>query len=126
MFVASFLLSLLGRKLNNRFSLFLARFFSEQKHVFWCNVPSLKEKLLAGDILDEDEGDNVIFSVDETEIRDIPAFIDQMQFAKFLLCLRKPRQLHIDCLTAKRHFFSPMTSTGISGRRERCGTRSSV
>ena len=104
MFVISFLLSLLGRKLINRFRLLQAR--DARKHVFWCRVPNRKEKLLATDILKQNKRDCVIFSVRESVIEDIRTFVDQMQHSGFLLCLRKPGQFHdSDCLTAPRHFF---------------------
>ena len=105
MFVASFLLSLLGRKVLNRISLFWARSSNDRKYVFWCKIPDRKEILLAKDILEDDETDRCIFSVKESDIKDIHTFVNQMQFAGFLLCLRKPEQLHPDCLAAGRHFF---------------------
>ena len=104
MFVISFLLSLLGRKLINRFRLLKAP--DGRKHVFWCQVPDRKEKLLASDILEQNKRDCVIFSVTESAVEDIKTFVDQMQHNGYLLCLRKPGQFHdSDCLTAPRHFF---------------------
>lgn len=104
MFVALFLLSLLGRKLINRFRLLQTP--DARKHVFWCQAPNRKEKLLAADIRRQNKRDQVIFSVKESAIEDTRTFVDQMLHDGYLLCLRKPGQFHdSDCLTAPRHFF---------------------
>ena len=105
MFVASFLLSLLGLKLINRVRLTAANFHNDRKYVFWCKVPGRKEKLLAKTIHENDKEDHVIFSAKESAIEDIRTFVDQMQHSGFLLCLRKPGQIHPECTTAKYHFF---------------------
>ena len=104
-FSISIVISIWGGKITNRWRLFLLRFLRMKRYVFWCDVPSQKEWMLANDIYENSYNDHCIFSVEESYIENASELQKELNFHGHLLCLRKPMQFHKVCLGATKHFF---------------------
>ena len=104
-FAISLLVGIFGRKLTNKWDLFMSFFFYSKRRIFWCNIPSGKEKQLADRIHKEQPYSRCIFSVEEFAIDKVAELIENLNFNHHLLCLRKPGQMHRASLKAPVHFF---------------------
>lgn len=104
-FAISLLIGIFGKKLTNKWELFMSGFFCSRRRIFWCNIPSDKERLLADHIRQEQSGVKCIFSVEEFAIDKVAELIEDLNFNHHLLCLRKPGQMHRASLKAPVHFF---------------------
>ena len=104
-FSISIVIAIWGGKITNRWRLFLLRFLRQKRSVFWCNVPSNKEFMLATDIYQNSIDEHCIFSAEESLIENASDLQSDLNYHGHLLCLRKPMQFHRVCLGATRHFF---------------------
>jgi hypothetical protein len=104
-FSISIVIAIWGGKITNRWRLFLLRFLRQKRNVFWCDVPSRKEFLLAQDIYQNSIDEHCIFSAEEAHVESASELQYDMNYHGHLLCLRKPMQFHRVCLGATRHFF---------------------
>lgn len=106
-FAISILIAIFGRKLTNKWQLFLTKLNCSERRVFWCDIPGDKEEMLADNIRGQHSDIRCIFSVKESAIEEekIAELMANLNFKHDLLCLRKPGQFHIDTLKAPVHFF---------------------
>lgn len=104
-FAISLLIGIFGRKLTNKWELFLTEFSCSRRWIFWCNIPGEKERLLADHILAKHPNIRCIFSAEEFSIDNPPELIENLNFNGHLLCLRKPGQIHRATCKAPVHFF---------------------
>ena len=104
-FSISIVIAIWGGKITNRWRLFLLRFLNQKRNVFWCDVPSRKEFMLAQDIYQNSIDEHCIFSAEEAHVRNASELQSDMNYHGHLICLRKPMQFHKVCLGATRHFF---------------------
>lgn len=104
-FSISIVIAIWGGKITNRWCLFLLRFLRAKRYVFWCDVPSQKEFMMAKDVYASSYNDHCIFSVEEAHIDNIADLQSNLNYHGHLLCLRKPMQFQKVCLGATRHFF---------------------
>lgn len=104
-FSISIVIAIWGGKITNRWRLFLLRFLNQKRSVFWCDVPSRKEFMLAQDIYQNSIDEHCIFSAEESHVENASELQYDMNYHGHLLCLRKPMQFHKVCLGATRHFF---------------------
>lgn len=102
MFAGYFLMSLWGCRTINRLQFWLTR--DCEKNIFWCEKPEPKMLKLAKDLQDKARVQPV-FSVDEFGCADPKLLFQEMNFQEISLKLRKPGQIHTNCLRAARHFF---------------------
>lgn len=102
-FFGYFALSLWGGRVLNRLRWFLT--LDRDKNVFWCRTLEPKILELAKSIRDKTVTEQSLVSVSEFSTSDHGAMFSEMNFQKICLKLRKPRQVHSDCLNAARHFF---------------------
>lgn len=103
-FASYFIVSLWGYRTTNRLLFWLTR--DVEKNVFWCMIPESKMLKLAKDIHKKQlEFSQPVFSVDESEVADPQALFQEMNYQGFCLKLRKPEQIHSNCLKGARHFF---------------------
>ena len=104
-FSISIVIAIWGGKITNRWRLFLLRFLGMKRYVFWCDVPSQKEFMLANDIYTSSYDDHCIFNVEEAHIDNVADLQSNLNYHGHLLCLRKPMQFQKVCLSATKHFF---------------------
>ncbi len=104
-FSISIVIAIWGGKITNRWRLFLLRFLRQKRNVFWCDVPSRKEIMLANDIYLNSIDEHSIFSAEEASIDNASELQEKLNYLGHLLCLRKPMQIHKVCLGATKHFF---------------------
>ena len=70
-FSISIVIAIWGGKITNRWRLFLLRFLGMKRNVFWCDVPSQKEFMLANDIYTSSYDDHCVFNVEEAHIDNV-------------------------------------------------------
>lgn len=104
-FSISIVIAIWGGKISNRWRLFLLRFLRTKRFVFWCDVPSRKEFMMANDIYASSYDDYCIFCVEEAHVGNVSELQSNLNYHGHLLCLRKPMQFQKVCLGATRHFF---------------------
>ena len=103
-FASYFLISHWGYRTINRLRFWLTR--DKEKNVFWCITPTPKMLQLAKDIHKKhQEFSQAVFSVEESMVSDPKALFQEMNFQGCCLKLRKPEQIHSNCLNAARNFF---------------------
>lgn len=103
-FTAYFIVSHWGYRTTNRLRFWLTR--DDEKNVFWCVTPGPKMLTLAKDIIKKyRETAQPIFTVEEAAVSDPKSLFQEMNYHGLCLKLRKPDQIHSNCLCAARHFF---------------------
>ena len=104
-FSISIVIAIWGGKITNRWRLFLLHFLKTRRYVFWCDVPSRKEFMMANDIYASSYADHCIFCVEEAHVGNVSELQGDLNYHGHMLCLRKPMQFQKVCLGATRHFF---------------------
>ena len=77
-FAISLLVGIFGKKLTNKWELFMSSFFCSKRRVFWCNIPAKKERQLADRIREEHPCIRCIFSVEEFAIDKVAELIENI------------------------------------------------
>lgn len=76
------------------------------KYVFWCKTINSQMNYLAKDILNDDSWSRIVFSVSEQQNLDKAHWLYREANSHFyVLKMRKPGEIHPDCLKARSHFF---------------------
>lgn len=104
-FSISIVIAIWGGKITNRWRLFLLYFLRTKRYVFWCDVPSQKEFMMADDVYGSSYNEYCIFSVEESHVENVADLQGNLNYHGHMLCLRKPMQFQKVCLGASRHFF---------------------
>lgn len=107
LFSISILIEIFARKLTNKWQLFLTKFCSEDRRIFWCENPGNKEQLLANDIYNNNSEVKCIFSINKSDMESesVTKLIEKFYSKHNILCLQTPEHFHLDTLKAPIHFF---------------------
>ena len=104
-FAGYFVMSLWGFRTINRLWFWLTA--DSEKNTFWCKEIDGKMMTLAESIKTFQNGKYSVpvFSVDEDSVPDSKNLFREMNYHQYLLKLRKPGNIHSDCINAPKHFF---------------------
>lgn len=104
-FSISIVIAIWGGKITNRWHLFLVNLLRVKRYVFWCDVPSRKEIMMANDIYASCYDALCVFSVEEAHIDNAAELQGDLNYHGHLLCMRKPMQFQKVCLGSTKHLF---------------------
>ena len=129
-FFVYFALMIWGERVCNRIMNFWT--LDQHKYVFWCKSIDAKIIYLAENIKERDAWARIVISVSEKENKDKTHLLfREANYYGYVLKLRRMRQIHTDCLNARKHFFLTDNSNwnvrkaqAFLGRRKRKPTSS--
>ena len=104
LFFAYFAMIMWGQRAINRLHNCMIK--NKNKYVFWCKQINDNLLYLAKDISMHNFRAGIIISIDELENHETKTFwFREMNFLNYVLKIRKPKQIHSDCLSAPQQFF---------------------